>query len=118
VSVDAARLRQALTNVLSNAYKYSRGRGEIRMSFPVRTHLGVRWAGILVEDEGIGMTPEQLRRVFDRFYRADRSGAVPGTGLGMPLAKEIMERMNGLIEVTSEAGKGTRVTLWLPASAG
>ena len=69
-----------------------------------------------VEDQGVGMTDEQLQRVFERFYRADSSGSVPGTGLGMSIVKEIIELHQGWVEVQSQIGRGTRVTLWLPAA--
>jgi PAS domain S-box-containing protein len=117
VEVDTALLRQAITNVLSNAYKYSRGRGAIRLTLPTRTQAGRKQVGVRVLDEGIGMTPEQLGRLFERFYRADPSGAIPGTGLGLTLVKEITEAMRGSVDVASEIGRGTTVTLWLPAVA-
>jgi len=69
--------------------------------------------GIRVTDHGIGMTPEQLNRVCERFYRADPSGNIPGTGLGMSLVKEIMSLLGGEVEIRSEFGQGTEVTLWL-----
>jgi signal transduction histidine kinase len=69
-----------------------------------------------VQDQGIGMTPDQLERVFERFYRADPSGTVPGTGLGMTLVKEIVETMKGTVAVESTPGQGTTVTLWLPSA--
>ena len=69
--------------------------------------------GMSVEDHGIGMSPDQVRRVFDRFYRADPGSAVTGTGLGMTLVKEIMERMGGTVEIVSAPNVGTTVTLWL-----
>ena len=72
--------------------------------------------GVRIADQGIGMTPEQLGRVFERFYRADASGNIPGTGLGMSLVKEIVELHGGDVEVASEYGKGTTVTLWLPVA--
>ena len=115
VEVDTALLRQAITNVLSNAYKYSRGQGAIRLTLPVRNQGGERQVGVRVVDEGIGMTPEQLGRLFERFYRADPSGAIPGTGLGLTLVKEITEAMHGSVDVVSEVGRGTAVTLWFPA---
>jgi signal transduction histidine kinase len=117
VSVDAAQLRRALINVLSNAHKYSRGRGSIRVSLPERSQDGRAEVGIRVEDEGIGMSPEQLRRVFERFYRADPGSAIQGTGLGMTLVKEIIEALHGSIEVSSHPARGTTVTLWLPVAA-
>jgi signal transduction histidine kinase len=115
VNVDGAKLRQALTNVLSNAYKYSRGQGAIRVSLPTRTGHGRPEVGIRVEDEGIGMTPEQVGRVFERFFRADPGGKVAGTGLGMTLVKEIAEAMKGSVEIESTLGQGTAVTIWLPS---
>ena len=71
--------------------------------------------GIRVSDQGLGMTPEQLEKVFDRFFRADTSGNIPGTGLGMTIVKEIIELHGGQVSVDSEFGVGTTVTLWLPA---
>jgi PAS domain-containing protein len=68
-------------------------------------------------DQGIGMSPEQLAGVFERFYRADPSGNIPGTGLGMSLVKEIVELQGGRVEVLSQLGSGTTVTLWLPLAA-
>jgi PAS domain S-box-containing protein len=117
IEVDAALLRQAITNVLSNAYKYSRGKGAIRLMLLTRAESARTQVGVRVEDEGIGMTPEQLKRLFERFYRADPSGAIPGTGLGLTLVKEITEGMRGSVDVESEVGRGTAVTLWFPSVA-
>jgi len=117
-SVDAAQLGQALTNVLNNAYKYSPGGGEISLSLESRVHQGVAQAGIRVRDHGIGMTLAQQSRVFERFYRADPSGSIPGTGLGMSLVKQIAELHDGQVDVDSLEGLGTTVTLWLPVSLG
>ena len=112
--VDADKTRQALTNVLSNAYKYSPQGGPIRLHTLERVFDGVAHVGVAVTDSGIGMTSAQKARLFERFYRADPSGNIPGTGLGMCLVREIMELQGGRIEVDSEAGIGTRVTLWFP----
>jgi signal transduction histidine kinase len=60
---------------------------------------------------------EQLTRVCERFYRADPSGNIPGTGLGMSLVKEIVELQGGRVDLASQPGRGTSVTLWLPLSA-
>jgi signal transduction histidine kinase len=67
-----------------------------------------------VTDAGIGMTPAQVARVFERFYRADPSGAILGTGLGMSIAKEIVDLHGGSLVVTSAPGQGTCVSVWLP----
>jgi len=116
VHVDSGKLRQALTNVLANAFKYSRGSGSIRVWLPQRRRRGVTEVGIRVSDEGIGMTPEQVSRIFERFYRADPAGDIPGTGLGMTLVNSLVEAMGGQTEVTSELNRGTTVTLWLPVA--
>ncbi len=110
---DEDKFSQALMNVLSNAFKYSRSRGGPIKVMLARRHRRERdEIGIIVRDEGIGMTPEQTSRVFDRFYRADPGSDVSGTGLGMTLVKEIVEAMDGSIEIASRLGHGTTVTLW------
>jgi PAS domain S-box-containing protein len=114
VSIDADKYSQALTNVVSNAYKYSPDGGSIELDL---VHDTAGNAGIRVSDHGIGMTPEQLARAFERFFRADTSGNIPGTGLGLSLVKEIMEIHGGRVEMTSEYGRGSQVTLWLPVAA-
>ena len=76
--------------------------------------IGENSVSLIVRDEGIGMTGEQLGRIFERFYRADASGAVPGTGLGMTIVKEIMSALHGEISVSSMPGRGTTVRLTLP----
>jgi signal transduction histidine kinase len=111
LTADPKKIAQALLNVLSNAYKYSSGQGAVSLSVAVR---GERVA-ICVTDQGIGMTPAQQARLGERFYRADTSGKVPGTGLGMSIVKEIMALHQGSVEVASEPGVGTTVTLWFPA---
>ncbi len=114
VHADASKLAQALRNLLSNAYKYSPGGG------PVTLRLRPAEGGqvdIEVEDRGIGMTAQELARVSERFYRADRSGAIPGTGLGMSIVKAIIELMDGSLLLRSEPGRGTTATLRLRVTA-
>jgi len=114
LSLDREKTMQALTNVLSNAYKYSPAGGEIRLTTVSGSLREQPALGICVQDRGIGMTPAQVARVFERFYRADPSGNIPGTGLGMSLVKEIAELQGGRVDIHSEIGKGTAVTLWFP----
>ncbi|MBB2483835.1 PAS domain S-box protein [Mitsuaria sp. WAJ17] len=115
VRIDRAKLLQALRNVLSNAYKYSPEGGEVRVTLSRAGREGGRpWLEIAVQDQGIGMTAEELAHVSERFYRADKSGAIPGTGLGMAIVKEIIELMEGHLSLSSEPGVGTCVTLALP----
>ncbi|NDY92525.1 PAS domain-containing protein [Ideonella livida] len=114
VSVDRAKFQHALGNVLSNAYKYSPGGGEIHLAVLSPAAPGAR-VGVQVRDQGIGMSPEHARRAFERFFRADASGNIPGTGLGLALVKEIVELHGGEVALHSALGEGTTVTLWWPA---
>jgi PAS domain S-box-containing protein len=116
IRADRNKLTQAISNVLSNAYKYSPDGGEVDLVLTESPGDGDarRRIGIRIIDHGIGMTPEQLARVCERFYRADTSGKIPGTGLGMSIVKEIVELHGGELEITSEAGNGSTVTIWLP----
>ena len=116
VNVDAAKMQQALTNVLSNAYKYSPAGGDIELAVRIEGEGPTRRVGIEVTDQGIGMTPEQCARAFERFFRADTSGNIPGTGLGLSLVKEIVELHGGQVTLASVSGEGTRFTLWLPVA--
>lgn len=116
VMADPEKLRQALTNVLSNAYKYSPKTGVVRIKVAMQRVSGQPPAVCLdVVDQGIGMTPEQRARVCERFYRADTSGKTLGTGLGMSIVKEIVELHHGNLGIDSTLGHGTRVRLCLPS---
>ncbi|MCF8178980.1 MAG: PAS domain-containing sensor histidine kinase [Sulfuritalea sp.] len=114
VRADVGKLRQALTNVLGNAVKYSPTGGAIEIRCTARGGEGNGFVGIAVTDHGIGMRPDQMARVCERFYRADTSGKIPGTGLGMAIVKEIVALLGGNMEIVSKVGAGTTVTLWLP----
>jgi len=115
IRADRNKLMQSLGNVLSNAYKYSPDGGEISLELIGPAADSPR-IGIRVTDHGIGMTPAQLARVCERFYRADTSGKIPGTGLGMSIVKEIVELHGGEVGLTSQPGAGTTVTMWLPVA--
>ena len=118
VRADRKKLMQAVRNIVSNAYKYSPDGGEVSVSLLQAHPDQPGRLGIRVRDQGLGMSPEQVNRVFDRFYRADTSGQIPGTGLGMSLVKEIIELHGGTVELHSELGQGTEVTLWVPVTEG
>lgn len=109
--VDETRMERVLLKLLDNAVKYSPPNGWV-------TLCGQQQGGdflFLIEDEGIGMTFEQKEKVFDKFYRADGSNtAVPGLGLGMSLARKIIEEHGGNIWLESTTGKGTRVFFTVP----
>ncbi len=117
IMVDPDKTIQALLNVLVNAFKYSPQGGAIVLDTLVRDEDGEREVGVRVTDQGIGMSPEHVARVFERFFRVDPSGKIPGTGLGMSLVKEITELQDGWVQVQSELGQGTSVTLWFPLAS-
>jgi signal transduction histidine kinase/CheY-like chemotaxis protein len=110
---DPGRVRQIVANLLTNAHLYTPEGGHI--------HVGVEsdraWVKIVVEDSGVGMTKEDLARVFDRFYRAgNRTGSNPGTGLGLSIVKSLVELHGGRIAVESEPGRGSSFRVLLPAA--
>jgi signal transduction histidine kinase len=114
VSGDRRKLGQVVTNLISNAYKYSPGGGEVGIGYPVTSKGGRRLLGVEIRDHGIGMSAQQQTRCFERFYRADVSGNIPGTGLGLCIVKEIMDLHGGRIDLESSPGQGTTITVWLP----
>jgi PAS domain S-box-containing protein len=108
---DKEKMEQVFKNLLSNAAKYSPGGGMIRVIEKVS---GGEYV-VMVEDNGVGITAEQLEKVFDKFYRIDASDTgVEGTGLGMTIVKHIVEAHKGQISLESEPGKGTVVTFRVP----
>lgn len=115
---DVQKTRQAVLNVLSNAYKYSPDGGDVEIGFVVETAQegSPPRTGVRIRDHGVGLTPEQLARIGERFFRADKSGRIPGTGLGLSIVQEFLKLMGGSMAVDSVHGQGTTVTLWLPPS--
>jgi two-component system, OmpR family, sensor kinase len=111
---DAERIAQVVTNLLTNAIHYNREDGELRVA--VRAENG--GALLTVSDTGLGITPEHLPHIFDRFNRADqaRTTSHGRTGLGLAISKAIVEAHGGAIEVASEPGVGTTFTVRLPAA--
>ncbi|WP_237481487.1 hybrid sensor histidine kinase/response regulator [Lichenibacterium dinghuense] len=113
---DVVKLRQCLFNLLSNAAKFTEG-GRITLRVRRETVKGTAWLAFAVEDTGIGMTPEQVERLFQRFVQADESTTrrFGGTGLGLALSRGIAQLMGGDITVASVEGRGTTFTLRVPA---
>lgn len=119
VVVDREKFVHAVMNVISNAYKYSPGGGDVRIVVECLDGYGDEASptpavAIRISDHGIGMSPEQVARVGERFYRADCTGSIPGTGLGMSIVMEIMALLNGRVRISSEPDVGTTVSLLLP----
>jgi signal transduction histidine kinase len=110
--IDAFRIRQVVDNLLSNAIKYNRDGGEVTIG--VADDDGTAW--IVIRDTGIGIPESEVPKVFDRFYRSDavRQGTIHGSGLGLGIAREFVERHGGTIDISSEEGSGTTVFVTLP----
>ncbi|MGG1637371.1 sensor histidine kinase [Paenibacillus sp. NRS-1760] len=105
-------LQQLLFIFIENAFKYT-SEGTVELS-AVRTDLQI---GFVIQDTGIGMNPDEIPHIFDRFYRADESrGVTVGTGLGLSIAKWIIDEHKGSVEVLTSEGNGTKFTIWLPIS--
>jgi CheY-like chemotaxis protein/anti-sigma regulatory factor (Ser/Thr protein kinase) len=114
---DQLRVRQVLLNLLSNACKFTE-RGVVTLSFARESADGRDGVAMTVADSGIGMTPEQIAKLFSEFTQADASTTrrYGGTGLGLAISKRLVEMMCGTIGVESAPGKGSRFKVWLPAS--
>jgi PAS domain S-box-containing protein len=111
LTCDGQRIIQVIENLLSNAVKYSPEEGVVKLAGADHPDS----YEISVSDDGIGMTPEQSKRIFDKFYRVDSSNtAVGGLGLGMNIVKEIVDAHGGTITIDSSLGKGTCVKVSLP----
>jgi len=111
VRIDTLRLRQAVINVLANAVKFTPRGGDVSAG----VHLEPEGVAIVVRDTGVGLAPEDVPRAFERFGQGGNARAVAGTGLGLPLTKQLIELHGGSVELTSVRGSGTTVTLRLPA---
>lgn len=114
---DPVRLKQALGNLLSNALKFTPEGGEIRLTLEHHKHLGV---SLEVWNSGPGLLPEQLKHIFDRFYQADSTDLrkAQGMGLGLPIARGIVELHGGRLEAESTPGQGAKFRITLPDLSG
>jgi PAS domain S-box-containing protein len=112
IETDAGRLRQVLDNLLDNAIKYSPEGAPI----VVRVESDSRWARFAVADNGVGIPASEVPRIFEKFYRVDphQTGGVNGTGLGLYVCRELVERMEGRISVSSTPGRGSTFVVELP----
>ena len=114
IEADQQLIKQALRILVDNSIKYTPSGGEIRLK--VKKEEGK--VKIQVQDSGIGIAPEDVARIFDRFYRSDESRArkTGGSGLGLAIAKWIVDHHGGDYEVMSRVDIGTRITLVFPAA--
>ena len=110
ITGDSERLAQIVTNLLTNAIQYNLPDGEVRVKLESQNGLAV----LTVSDTGQGIAAEDLPRVFERFYRADKSRSTGGNGLGLAISKAVVEAHGGTIEVASKENVGTTFTVRLP----
>lgn len=124
VLADRNQLIQVFTNLVNNAILYTPEGGQIEVSTRLSSRplssgedgIGLPYAVVSVRDTGIGIAPEDIDRIFDRFYRAPQAetSSVPGTGLGLAIVKEIVDLHGGHVEVVSQVGVGSTFSVWLP----
>ena len=112
INGDEKRIAQVLTNLIDNAVRFNKPRGEVRLfsrEFPV----GIKF---IVEDSGIGIPEKDIPRIFERFYRVDkaRSRELGGTGLGLSIVKHIVELHKGSVGLESVEGLGSKFWFTLP----
>jgi two-component system heavy metal sensor histidine kinase CusS len=110
IYADSVLFQRAVSNLVDNALRFTPGGGAIQISITVKA----AHSEVTVSDNGCGITPEHLPRVFDRFYRADSSRSSDGTGLGLALVKSIVDLHGGSVRIDSEVGHGTIVTIIFP----
>ncbi len=108
--VDEKLLRHILSNLLSNAIKYSPQGSTIHFELAIETGEAI----FQIKDEGIGIPPEDQKRLFEAFHRASNVNKIPGTGLGLAIVKQSVDLHGGKIEAVSEVGSGTTFTVTLP----
>ena len=114
---DPGLLNQAVSNLLTNAISYTPAGGAINVTTAARQEEALTWVTIEIADTGVGIPPDELDAIFDRFYRgsASRQTGAPGTGLGLAIATEIANQIGGKITVDSQVGQGSKFTIWLKA---
>ncbi len=110
VSADEARIEQVLVNLIHNAIKFTLPGGRINISAKADGDKLI----VSVSDTGVGISEDDLPRVFERFYKADRARAGGGTGLGLAIAKHVVEAHGGRIRVESVEGRGATFSFTLP----
>ncbi len=110
ITGDRARLTQALANVVDNAVKYTPAPGRVSVIAASDDH----GAAVVVEDTGVGITRDELPRIWERLYRGDRSRSEPGLGIGLSLVRAIVEAHGGDVTAESRPRHGSRFRVWLP----
>lgn len=120
VEASPSEMQQVLNNLVGNALAYTPSGGRVRVSAGSAELEGQCMVWMRVEDNGPGIRPEEMPRLFERFYRGEaaRRNGAPGTGLGLAICKEILDFYGGKLELDSVPGEGTLFTVWMPGVVG
>jgi len=114
LEADPKKLSWLISNLIDNAIKYTPAGGSVTVQLALDIVDGKKSTLIQVIDTGIGISPEEYGRLFERFYRVDSSHTIPGTGLGLSIVKEIANAHGGTVSVVNSQGGGSRFTVTLP----
>ncbi len=114
IPAESRRLEQAILNLLNNAIKYNRQGGEVWVTATKRD----TQVDLTIRDNGVGIAPEDLPFIFDRFYRSQSGAHIEGTGLGLSIVKAVIEKHGGTITLESVLGEGTTFFVILPKERG
>ena len=111
LEIDPERIRQVLSNLIANALRYTPSAGTIKVGYTIIQLMEGRYTEVNVEDTGVGIAPDVLPHIFNRFYKSRDSS---GTGLGLPIARHLVEAHGGSITAESQPGRGTTMHIRLP----
>lgn len=111
VAGDEYLMKTAVSNIIENACKYSSDH-----AVDIKFGSTGKWVKVVFEDRGIGISEEDIKKIFEPFYRGGNTISYPGTGIGLSLVNQIIKNHNGTINISSKIGKGTKITLLLPAT--
>jgi two-component system sensor histidine kinase BaeS len=114
---DADRLHQVVANLLTNALKFTPAPGRVQIETGPGEGPDGGDAYLSVADSGAGILPDELPRVFDRFWRGSQAARVAGSGIGLTVVQRLVEAHKGTVSIESRPGEGTRVVLTFPAAA-
>jgi PAS domain S-box-containing protein len=118
IQANTEHMVQMVMNLTANAINYTEPQGQVLLVLATQTDPRGRWVTLTIKDTGVGISPGDLPRIFERFYRGQiQQHMCSGTGLGLAIVKEILDRHNGWITVDSEVGSGSLFTVGLPAAA-
>ena len=110
LETDKYKLSQSIYNILTNAYKFTEPQGKVSISY--------KKSGdklfITIEDNGIGISSDDQKRVFDAYYRGHGTSSVSGEGIGLYVVKENLKKIEGIVSVDSEVGKGSQFSIQIP----